>query len=256
MTTIENKQVRDQLLKEAEVKREKGQLQEALEDFNNIAMWDETQEPTNPKASLVYGHLRITYARLALHETNTSVKSEYLRNAEEAAAKGLRLLEGHPTENGLKAIMQIHLAGAKCDLAGALENNDPGVMLQEALEQVENAILVLPGSQAHKAWPIRLKVEILRKLGRYEEALKEALNAIELIHKGYQDEVKADSSAAELKIPVWLSGLYIQLAKLAHEQDAPLLAKFYANTVLSMEDVTGTLTERKKEAQEVLDSAA
>jgi tetratricopeptide (TPR) repeat protein len=251
--TISTKEQRDEILKQAEYSREQGNLEEALTQLEKIKEWDSQNFSDNPKRSAVFGHIRITYSRMALHEPNLENKIEFLRLAKKSAEEGLEVLTSLPQDAGLLATMQIHLASANSELSDFLEDTERVQTLNSALETIEQAIQNLPGSQAHKAWPLRLKTEIFRKLRRFEDATKTALYAQELLFAGYNEEVEKDAQAAALKIRVWLSGLQLQQAYIALDQNMPILAQYYANTVLTTPDETGALTERKKEAQEILD---
>lgn len=251
---IQSKEERDTLLKEAEVTRERGELEAALNMFLKIKEWDEQNDVNNPKRSAVYGHMRITYSRMALHEPELPNKKEFLSLASQCSQEGLAFMEAFPDEKGLLATMQIHAASSANELAEVVEGEERTLELNKALMRIEEAIKNLPGSEAHKAWPLRTKTEILRKLQRFPEATQCALNGIELIFKGYLDELEKDAEAAELKLLVWITGLHLELARIARDENKMLLARYFAGLVVNTTDTSGTLTERKKEAQELLDS--
>lgn len=251
---ITTKEQRDEVLKQAELTREQGNLEEALTTLGKVKDWDEQNQPQNPKRCAVHGHIRITYSRMALYEQSPENKKEFLRLGKEVAVEGLNLLNDFPNETGLLAIMQIHVASASSELSDLSEGQEKTTELQQALETVEKAIQNLPGSQAHKAWPLRLKTEILRKMQNFEQATKTCFYGLELIFAGYQEELANDLQSGELKLRVWMCGLQLQLALIAKDQNMPILAKHYATTVLATTDDSGALTERKKEAQQIVDS--
>ncbi len=235
--------------------RENGNLVIALNMFKQVIAWDLANK--NPKGAIdVYGHLRITYSRIGKGKRNNDEKLENFKKAASAIKDAIILCDKFPEtkDKGRIAMLNTHLAGNMVELISLTTNEaEKTKILNEALAIINNAIKDLAGSRAHLSWPKRAKGEILFLLERNEEALDTLLDAEKDIFFGYKIEV-GENKDKEFVIGVWLSGLHLTIARMALAMKLNVIAKHYATSVLSIQDPTGTLNERKKEAKRILES--
>lgn len=244
---------RKSFISEAVSTRERGDLNTALDMFLKVVAWDETNSKTNTKEGAdVFGHLRITYSRLGMHEQDSQKKDEYYSLAVESAKTALKIVNTLPEVNA--AIYQIHLASALSEQAdnSALSSKQKTEVYEKALQNINDAIAVLPGSPAHKAWPMNTKAKLLNKLNRRDEALATIALGEILIAEGYEQEMQNEDG--ELKLMVWLTGLILTKAQVYADLQKTELAVFYASCILELPDPQNYLGERKKEAKALLTS--
>ncbi len=245
---------REEFKNEAVKIRENGNLIIAENMFKQIINWD--LKNNNPKGAIdVYGHLRIVYSRIGRGKKTKEEKLEFYKKAEKSLQDAISLSNRFPEtiDLGRIAILNTHLAGNSLEQITLLDNDSKKKKLKNALSLINLAIKNLSGSQAHLSWPKKIKGEILYNLGRREEALKTLFDAENDIFLGYKQEVQ-DKKEREYTIGVWLSGIHLALAQIALEMERYIIAKHYATSVISTEDPTGTLNERKKDAKRILDS--
>jgi len=246
---INNKNEREQKKNEAISMREAGDLENALNLFEEIEKWDEKNG--NPTGQIdVLGHIRITYDRLGDQADKLEEKKKMYEKEREALEKALDIVED--SDVGRKAILQVHLASSKFSLAVLKEDLEKKNDLLDALEIINKAIENLPGTIAHKAWPLNIQAKILFELDREEEGFEAVTLGEKCIFQGYNDQIEA-SDNAELEIKVWLSGLYLTLAKYFSSKKENILAELYAGVVSKMPDPNNLLGERKKEAERILE---
>lgn len=248
------KEEREQYKNSAVEVRESGKLEQARNMFVEIIDWDKANG--NPRGHMdVLGHLKIVLTRLAEAEPKTEIKLGFYHKALDASIQALEIAEENSDiPDGAKAIQKIHAASLILDLCQFQETGKEE-KLNEALKMINEAILILPGSEAHKAWPSNTKAKILFELGKDEEAVEVLTQAQTFLYKGYEDEVKNDDQA-EIKLSVWLAGIQLTHANICAKTGKVILAKQYATAVLNTEDTKNILVERKKEAQLILDSLA
>lgn len=251
-TTPQSKDQREELKNKAVETREAGRPKEALEMFKLVEAWDETNN--NVKGQIdVLGHMRITYTRMGNQEQDTDKKRALFEKALEVIEKSVSIPQQHPEiQQGTLAVQRIHLASSQRDLALLTSEQPDKTILTKALKSVDEAILNLSGSKAHKAWPANLKAQLLFDLGRTEEALAVLSEAEKWLYEGYIEELYGGDQG-ELKINVWLSGLHLTRAMIYGKEGRTILAKHYINSVLQMDDPKNMLGERKKQAQQMLE---
>lgn len=264
LTVNDSYQKRQKVLDYAQSLREKSNLEEAEFLFKSVIEWD--LKNYNPKGLVnVYGHLRILYTRKAIIQSLKANKLKYLNQALKVidqAESVIKHFNKNPKMcldgtkdvyktlgNGVYPILLVHKSSVLVELA-KLDLTKSKQDLKIALKTINRAIKNLPGSLAHKAWPLKQKGEILFLLGKNDEALKTIFDAQKYLFDGYFDELK--QSDGELKIAVWKSGLDIALAKIYLSQKKYLLAKLTLSGVLAYPDSNGYLNERKKEAKYLL----
>lgn len=245
-------EIREEFKKKAELLRENGNLNIARNLFEQIIAWDLKNENIAGAVD-VYGHLRNTYSLMAKEQQDIQKKLDFLDKGEDYVRKALDLQYKYPEiiDEGRKAMLNIHLAGVLLEKIIINTSENRKSEIEEALELVDCSIVDLAGSQAAKAWPKRLKGELLFWLGKRKEAIETLLDAERDLFLGYKEEVK-NNKENEFRIAVWLSGIHITLAGIAQMMDRPVLARLYATTVLTVEDPKGVLTERKKDAKRIL----
>lgn len=269
--------------------RESGDILLALEIFQAIEKWDEAHANIKGLLD-VLGHIRITYTLLANQTNDQQIKKDLLKKVSETVQKIKQLLNTHvELPEGVRAIQLIHIASANFELLsdkiwttqlhetkfqtikeeskGASKkesNNQPEIkpntpisndtlqlqqQLQEILQDVEQAIAILPGSKAHKAWPMNLKAQIQYALGNLNGALTTIADAQQLLFEGYEAEV-AGGDQAEIKLNVWLSGLMLTMATICQKENRLILARHYANYVVTMD--YPYLENRRNQAEQIL----
>lgn len=246
-------ETRDQLKNEAIELRETGKFEEALQKFKQVIQMDD--ESSNFRGKMdVLGQLRITYTRMSGGESDNQKRKDLKKLAMQTVDEIFRVATQHPEiPEGAKTIAQVHLANSLVDYAMELDPSERTTLLENALRNASEAVEKLPGSKAHKAWAANVKAQALYGLGRVDEALDTINQGEKWIFEGYEEELTKDDQA-ELKLNVWLSGLHLTMAKICQLEKKPLLARHYASAVLAIVDPTGTLSERKKDAQRILDS--
>lgn len=249
----QDKEAREVLKNKAVEVRESGDLTASLEMLKEVEKWDDANKNTRGQID-VLGHLRIVYSRLADHEYVSDKKCEYRELALQSIEKALDLVQTVPESAiGQQAILKVHSASCGLDLAMELiDHAAKDKALANALKSVNEAILILPGSKAHKAWPANVKAKILAELGKIPEALNVLTTAQMWLYEGYDDEMKQGDQAS-VKLNVWLSGLMLTMASIYAKEKKPLLARHYATYVLTMAQSEKALGERAKEAKAILD---
>lgn len=246
-----SKDQRDKKLNQALSLRERGNLEIAENLFKQALKWD--LENNKPKDAVdIYGHLRICYSRLAQQQSDIKAKVEFYEMAKQQLVLAQNLINDYPKEldEGMRAIMNVHFATIILETVSELKLENPKAQLEEALENINKGIEALPGSRAHKAWPKRVKGEILFNLGLREEAISTLLDAEKDLYLGYKEETKDKNN--EFKIGVWLAGIHLTIAKMALDMGRKIIAKHYATSVKLIDDPKGLLEERKKEARLIL----
>lgn len=232
--------------------REAGNLKESLKMFEDIFKWDEKNGNTRGAIDII-GHIRITLTRMSIEATDRDIKENFLKRASDACEKALMIINSNNgLPDGVLAIHQVHYASSILSLTKINDKNKEE-NLTKALSIISLAIEKLPGSKAHKAWPLNIKAKILYALGRGDEAVKTLAEAEVLLFEGYDEEVSGGDQA-EIKLNAWLSGIHLTFASICKKEGKIILARHYASSVLTIEDPKNTLGERKKEARRILDS--
>ncbi len=250
LDTKSQKEQREEYKNKAVVVRESGNLKEALSMFEEVQKWDE--ENSNTKGLIdVLGHIRIVYSRLAEESLDKKEKEILNKKAFAAAERALKVGEDNSLDSGALTVQKVHFASALLTLAQSKVGQEKIDGLNKALKIVEEAFETLPGSKAHKAWPLNLKGKILFELGKSQEAVAALLQGEAKIYEGYEEEIKKDDQP-EIKLNVWLSGIHLTLAYICQKEGKDILAKHYAASVLAIEDPNNVLGERKKEAKRIL----
>ncbi|PIS22118.1 hypothetical protein COT50_03650 [candidate division WWE3 bacterium CG08_land_8_20_14_0_20_41_10] len=251
--TASNKD-REEIKNRAVEVRESGDLAQAKELLEQVIDWDEKND--NPRGEIdALGHLRIVYSNMAEEEKDAQVKQSLKEQARGCVEKALVIIDARPEiPQDSRSILQVHLASTIFETAK--ENTDPTfkvAQLEKALQVVKDAMETLPGSQAHKAWPANLKAKILYEMGKKEEAWDVLMQAEKWIYGGYNQEI-VNGDQAEIKLNVWLSGLMLTKAEICKREGKTILARHYTEYIVSMNDSTNSLSQRKKDAQIILQS--
>lgn len=243
LSTTDSKEKREEQKNLAITLRESGKYQLALEKFDEVLAWDKAHENSKGLKD-VLGHKKILFTLLADASSENSDKKAYLDKAEECLKEASKLF---PEDK----ILYVHLASLSLNNA-SLFPKDKKKYAEEALISLEKALENFPGSKAHRAWPLSIKARALHVLDRDSEALSVLAQAEQALFEGYDEEMK-NQDQGRIKISVWLSGIYLVYAHIAHKQQKSILAEMYANSIISMPDPLNVLHNRKKEAKELLD---
>lgn len=249
-TSITSKQERDRFKKECELMRERGELVEALEGFEQILEWDKANENMQGYVD-VLGHVSISLKLMAEKEEDIQKKKDLTNRVLEMSSQAVEKAKELGLSSGAIAIQQVHQAQAFLAHAEFFEADAKKAQLITALETIEESIKNFPGSQAAKAWPQNTKAQIQFKMGNTSDAMDSICQGQRMLYEGYEEQLKEDDNS-DLKIKVWLSGLYLTAAVICKQTNRELLAKYYANAVLSLPDEEGHLVNRKNQAKALL----
>jgi tetratricopeptide (TPR) repeat protein len=233
--------------------RENGKLKEALKLFRQIE--DTDIQSDNVKGRMeILDEIRTVYAAMGDVEKDVKAKKDFFQKALNTAEEAIDLGRTHTgiSKESL-SLQEVHLASALLDtVKDEADMTLKRTRLSDALSLVDHAIQNLPGSLANRAWPANLKAKIEYELGSIDDSLHTLVQAQEWVLKGYEEEMKKDSQA-EMKLNIWLSGLMLTTADICAKEDKPFLAKHYCAYILSMYDPKGYLSDKKREAQKILD---
>lgn len=214
--------------------RESGALEESLEEFKNLKEKFEKEKNYRDLVN-VLGGMKINYQLLAdnLDEKDPEHDKkalEYLVNVESSINKSLYLIAMHKDviPEGHSIILLVHSASAKLNLSKYIKDDvEKKVKLISALQDVNDAIDKLPGSLAHKAWPISTKAKILMELGELEDAIEIVEEGYIFLKDGYEEEMK--NNDGERNLAIWEASLKTTeaciLEKLGRTEEALALLK-------------------------------
>jgi len=252
MNQINSLEDREALKNKAVETREAGKLTEAKGLLQEVIKWDE--ENNNFQGEMdALGHLKLTLRAEANEAQDETTRQQLLKEASDATWKAVEIGQSHPEiPEGPAIIQKIHLVNLIIDQFANSELPEKTTELKKALIIINEAIEKLPGTKAHKAWPLNAKAQILLGLDKVEEALDTLELAERNLYEGYEDELKKDDQA-ELKLNVWLAGLHLTKAKIYQQQDRQILAHHYANSVLNIDDPKNMLGLRKSQAKKILE---
>lgn len=251
--------------------RESGHADIALGMFDDVIKWDE--EHLNMRGKIdVLGHKKICLTHLADNSDETE-KNTYLEDATQCLVEAIDLIEKTlDIPAGNIGIQKVHLASLLYDKAMVekTSRSKKYSMLKDGLEKIEEALQILPGSKAHKAWPMLTKARILYALEKVDDALKALREGQQYLFEGYEEELgnaqnrtkkERDKSLsnlgndqAQLKLRVWNSGLMLGFAEIYFKEGKFILAEVYASAVYNTPDPDGTLKLRKSQAKKILDA--
>lgn len=257
------KEKREAYKNDAVVKRQNGKLALALKMFDEVVKWDEAHANLRGKVD-VLGHKKITLTLLADKTSRFENKRELISEARRCIEEALTIAQNNPDiPSGPAAIQKVHIASLLLRESEFLAVKEAG--LTQALKIVNEAIDELPGSIAHKAWPLVTKAKILYALQKKEEAIDALLTAQKYLYLGYEEElgwaktrvekVHADAKLnligddqAKMKLRVWSSGISECFAEILEKEHKDILAEIYAAAVLKTPDPENILKSRKLKA--------
>lgn len=233
---------RDLFKAESEKLRESGNLEDSLSGFQQVLNWDESNGNLHGQLD-VMGHLAVTYLHMVEFEADDTKRRELIDKALEVTGQGIALAEDKlPDDVGPCAILHSHLA------SGLLAYDEFAVDHRQVREQAFNAAEFaydnLPGSDAHKSW-------ILNKMAWLTYLLGDKTGAMDYLSKA-ETAIISETVEEEMKLKVWLTGIWLTHAKFAMNEKALIIARAYAAAVDSMDDSKHYLVNRKSEAQKLL----
>ncbi|MBP7859919.1 hypothetical protein KA001_03115 [Patescibacteria group bacterium] len=245
--------------------REGGNLDLALQMFKIIETWDEANKNYRGLGD-IQGHMSIIYNKLSDAAKKIEDKKKNLEYSIKHLEKALDIQNKGLTDGGAKAITQVQISATKNRLAKNLEGKEKKDVLLDALDIINLAIMTLPGSKAHKAWPLKVKAQILAHLEKYDEAIDALMEAERHLYLGYMQEMNwtpnerkigqkgnIGNDQAIMKLLIWHTGIQLTYAEIYEKTERDVLAKFYASAVLNAEDSNGLLRESKKQAKLIFD---
>jgi len=253
-----------ELVNQAVDLRERGALEDALKAFQTLKEKFEAEKAYKDLVT-VLGGLKITYQHLAeridINDSDHDKKViDFISKASSAMNKAMFFTMIHPNEvpQGNREIMLIHNASIKVALSKYIKDNtEKKIKLLSALQDTNDAILKLAGSEAHKAWPMSLKARILFLLGETEDAIEAVEQGYIFIKEGYSDELKANQGARNLAI--WETGLKIIEARILNKLNRTDEAIALLKGVLIMSDpesAPNALELRREEATKLIEEFA
>ncbi len=242
---------RNQLYNHAVSLRESGHLVESLTFFKQIAGFDKKHNRYQDLID-VFGHIRITYTRLADDTNSTYEKNKYLYKALLTLKDAISIANTHQEiTKGSKSILSAHTASLILKIS-LINSKYKKELLSYALKHIDKALKDLPGSEAHKSWPANTKAQILLELENLTEATKVITKAENWLKTGKKTELQSNDPHSRIKIDVWTTGIYLTKAKIYMAELKPILARFYAQLVLDYPTISDHLTERKKDAKKLI----
>jgi len=252
LTPASTKEQREKYKNRAVEMREANKLSAAVKMFKDIIEWDEANNNARGEMDAL-GHLKITLQLLADKEKDPKEKFNLMQAVTQTVQHAIDIGEKNSEiPEGPKTIHKVHLASATLDTyCNASDPKIKQIQLNKALEIINNAITLLPGSQAHKAWPMGTKAKILLELNRVDEALDTLDAAERCIYTGYEDEIKR-ADQADVKLNVWLAGIHLAKSLAYKNSKRFILAKHYANSVLNISDPGKIMGVRKDQAKRIL----
>lgn len=241
------KSEREDYLKKAITQREVGNYVLSLSMLKEVQNWDEENKNYIGLVDCL-GHQRILYTKLAEQPDNNAKDTlidaiDVVETAKKVIAKNKKLFS-----LGTVAIVDVHYASTLLALSYSQRAKEKESSLKKALSSINTSIKNIDGSEAHKAWPLKTKAEILIQLKKYDEALVVLLEAEKNIFVGYSAEVK-NKDSAEMKLNVWLSGIHLSLSRLAKLTNKPILSQYYKNCVIAQNQ--DYLKNRREEAKSI-----
>lgn len=243
----DTKEKREDYCNKAITIREQGSLKVSILMFNDVIGWD---KENNNTVGLIHalGNKKIAVQKLAEFSSSKQERKKLLQEASSISKKSLEE-SAKIHDKGLVAISSIHYASSLLAVSMSKKTRNEGE-LKEALKVLNPVLKDFPGSKAHKAWPLKLKAEILIELEKPMEAFLILNKAEVYILNGNKAELK--ESRGDLKLKVWLTGIWLAKARVCKKLKYNLLAKYYAESVLGLKDKNNTLGIRKKEAKDLL----
>ncbi len=250
LSLTDTKSARENYKNLAVTVREQGNLALALDMFEKTLAWDGAHNNIVGEID-VLGHKKIALTLKADLETNRKKKSALLAQASETMQTALDLCKKSKVDSGKLAIQKVHFAGLLYKESELLTKQAARDKLTKALTLLNQAITDLPGTKAHKAWPLGIKARVQYALADTQGALESLYSAQKMLYEGYDAEVnKADQST--LKLRVWVSGTFMWFAHIFAAEKKLILAEIYASAVLVTPDPDGILKDRIREARELL----
>lgn len=256
------KENREQYKNNAVELREKGNYEISISLFEQIMAWDKANNNLRGLNDVI-GHTVIAYNKLAQKATTPEAKKQFFEKSKDLLTQSLDIIKTAKLPTGPANITKTHLASTNFNLAMNTEDKKQRKQhLEQALDAVEQALTDFPGSQAHKAWPLKIKAQILHAQGKTDEAFEALILAEKFLYIGYPEEMgwaenrkdvkTIGNDQARLKILKWLNMLHLLYAQICAETNRKILAEHYLNSVITMHDPEGFLAENKKEAKKLL----
>lgn len=247
LKTTDTKEKREYYCNKAISIREQGSLKVSILMFDDVIRWDKENHNT---VGLIHalGNKKIAVQKLAEFSSSRQGRQKLLKEAS-AISKESLYASKKANNKGLIAISSVHYASSllAVSLSKKTRNEEE---LKEALKVLNPVLKDFPGSKAHKAWPLKLKAEILIELEKPMEAFLILNEAEVYILNGNREELK--ESDGNLKLKVWLTGIWLAKARACIKLKYNLLARMYAQSVLGVRDSTKTLSLRKREAKNLV----
>ncbi|MCA9308200.1 hypothetical protein KC980_01695 [candidate division WWE3 bacterium] len=241
-----SKETRETVKESTQQLRETGKINEALELFLQVMLWDDEQGTIKGRMD-VRGHIRICYSLLADNGIEPQVnRAKALQIANEAIEIGEADASINPASI---AIQKVQLAGALKDMAVNATAAEQETLLNEALTRVNQALENLPGTEAHRAWPLNTKANIVFQLGNTQEALAIVEEGIQALNNGYAAELH--NKDGQMKLDVWESGLLLTKATILNSLGTQEEALDSVNQALGISRRSG-LEQRIRQADELI----
>jgi hypothetical protein len=247
---ITNNKEREDIEQKAAALLQMADLPGALRLYMFVLDWDKYKENVLSQISTL-SNLRIIYSQLSKEAQDVRKKKEMADKALEVITEALNLADSNNIESSVLLVYQVL---TKFENAMELDETPKRRELRDCLNCINDAIVHLPGSKAYKAWPANLKAKIQSELQEIEAAMDTLDWAEKMVYFGYLEEFELAAGDAVNKINLWLANLYLTRIDLFIKSGRLLLAKNYANYVISIEGSAPTLLECKKEAQKVVGS--
>ncbi len=241
--------------------RESARYKKAISMFKEVLAWDVANKNHTGYVD-VLGHTKIAYVKLAENSKNKKDQEYYYTKATESLDEAVKTIKEYDLGEGRMAIMKVHKTGIMIKLANSQSKTKKEKTLKLALKTINSAIKSLPGSEAHKAWAMIKKAQILHLMGNSQDALNVAHDAETNLFLGYDQEldVKYNQKTGRkviggdqgiIKLRVWLSMIFITIAQIYKDTQKYVLAQYYVESVLSINDPEKVLKSIKQDAKKL-----
>ena len=253
---------REQYKNLAVEQREKGNLEIALKMFEDIVEWDEKHKNYRGQDD-VYGHIRLVYKAFAYRSKTKKEKLHYLKLFDEFLDNSMKLGKEGKLPGGALVMHKVHKATSNLALS-LIDKKNKEQLLKDALQEINAAIVALPGSHAGKAWPLKIKAKILINLERYDQAYDAIAAGFKYLYDYYDEHMHWDkyrlnkgenligNDQAAMKIQSWQLGLNFVLGDLYIHTKKPVLAKGCLEAVAETYNPDGYFTTHINDAKEIL----
>lgn len=236
-----------------------GNFDKSITMLNDVLNWDRDNKNARGLFDAT-GHLLNVYrSKYKVSDKSTrldiiSKKEDIFANLSTMNAEGL-------LDKGQQSMLRVQEANMLLLKADEVANENKRIEItRQAIDTLIDLLSNLPGSDAHKLWPLNKAIKAMIDIKDYSNAKKYLNIAHSYLIDGYKAEVGKSSldkryvgnDQAIIKINYWMASLYANYAHLNYELENWHLAKIYAYMVLAIKTDENTLFSLHKQMNELL----